>query len=114
MSADVVTVVPAEGRTRLRRAHWYRQPTLIVGLVLLAAIVFMCVAAPLLASFDPDKQNLEQALSGAGQFGHLLGTDQEGRDTWARLLYGGATQLPTLPPGAFRLNRRASRRGPGE
>jgi peptide/nickel transport system permease protein len=93
VSADVVSVAPVEVRTRPRRARWYRHPTLIVGLVLLVIIVFMCVAAPLLTSFDPDKQNLEQALSGAGQFGHLLGTDQEGRDTWARLLYGGRIDL---------------------
>jgi peptide/nickel transport system permease protein len=90
---DEVSVAPAEGRTRPRRARWYRQPTLVVGLVLLAVIVFMCVAAPLLTSFDPDMQNLEQALSSPGQFGHLLGTDQEGRDTWARLLYGGRIDL---------------------
>lgn len=93
MSADVVSVTPVEVRTRPRRARWYRHPTLLVGLVLLVIIVFMCVAAPLLTSFDPDKQNLEQALSGAGQFGHLLGTDQEGRDSWARLLYGGRIDL---------------------
>ena len=93
MSADVVSVVSADERTRVRRARWYRHPTLVVGLVLLAAIVFICVAAPLLTSFDPDKQNLEQALSGVGQYGHLLGTDQEGRDTWARLLYGGRIDL---------------------
>ena len=94
MTADVLAPAPADaGRTRIRRARWYRHPTLLVGLVLLVVIVFMCVAAPLLTSFDPDKQNLEQALSGAGQFGHLLGTDQEGRDTWARLLYGGRIDL---------------------
>jgi peptide/nickel transport system permease protein len=90
---DEVSVAPADGRARLRRARWYRQPTLVIGLVLLAVIVFMCVAAPLLTSFDPDMQNLEQALSSPGQFGHLLGTDQEGRDTWARLLFGGRIDL---------------------
>jgi peptide/nickel transport system permease protein len=99
VSADVVSVTPAtpaapaEGRARSRRARWYRHPTLVIGLVLLAAIVFMCVAAPLFTSFNPDTQNLEQALSSMGQYGHLLGTDQEGRDTWARLLYGGRVDL---------------------
>ena len=56
-------------------------------------ILFMCYGAPLLTSFDPDTQNLEQPLLGLGQAGHLLGTDQEGRDTWARLLYGGQVDL---------------------
>ncbi|HEX6139539.1 MAG TPA: deoxyribonuclease IV [Candidatus Limnocylindria bacterium] len=32
----------------------------------------------------------------------------------ARLLYGGALTLPVLPPGAFKLNRRSTRAGPGE
>jgi peptide/nickel transport system permease protein len=76
-----------------RRARWYRLPTLLTGVVLLVIIVFMCYAAPLLTSFDPNAQNLEQALLGLGQAGHLLGTDQEGRDTWARLLYGGQVDL---------------------
>ncbi|MDX6421872.1 MAG: hypothetical protein QOG28_6492, partial [Trebonia sp.] len=31
-------------------ARWYRQPTLIAGLVLLAVIVFMCYGASLLTS----------------------------------------------------------------
>jgi peptide/nickel transport system permease protein len=95
-AADVVSATPAapaEGRSRPRRARWYRNPTLIVGVVLLAAILIVCIGAPLFTSFDPDKQNLEQALSGMGQYGHLLGTDQEGRDTWARLLYGGRVDL---------------------
>jgi peptide/nickel transport system permease protein len=65
----------------------------MAGLILLAAIVFVCVAAPLLTSFNPDTQNLEQPLLSIGQGGHLLGTDQEGRDTWARLLYGGRVDL---------------------
>jgi peptide/nickel transport system permease protein len=84
---------PAAARIRARRARWYRQPTLIAGLVLLAIILFMCYGAPLLTSFNPDTQNLLEPLVGIGQQGHLLGTDQEGRDTWARLLYGGQVDL---------------------
>src|ERR1700749_3579520 len=84
---------PAAARVRARRARWYREPTLMAGLVLLAIILFMCYGAPLLTSFNPDPQNLEQPLLGLGQAGHLLGTDQEGRDTWARLLYGGQVDL---------------------
>jgi hypothetical protein len=33
------------------------------------------------------------------------------RRAW--LLYGGAVELPQLPPRAFRLNRRSTRAGPG-
>ena len=43
--------LPAPARVRARRARWYRQPTLMAGLVLLAIILFMCYGAPLLTSF---------------------------------------------------------------
>jgi len=79
-------------RARPRRAHWYRQPALIAGLVLLAIILFMVLAAPLLTSYNPDTQNLSATLQGLSSR-HLLGTDQEGRDTFTRLLYGGRTDL---------------------
>jgi peptide/nickel transport system permease protein len=84
---------PAAAPVRRRRARWYRLPTLVTGLVLLAIIVVMCYAAPLVTAFNPNTQNLTQPLLGIGQAGHLLGTDQEGRDTWARLLYGGQVDL---------------------
>jgi deoxyribonuclease-4 len=32
----------------------------------------------------------------------------------ALLLYGGAEELPVLPPKAFKLNRRSTRAGPGD
>jgi peptide/nickel transport system permease protein len=92
-SGPAAAPAPPAARAGRRRARWYRLPTLLTGVVLLVIIVFMCYAAPLLTSFDPNAQNLEQALLGLGQAGHLLGTDQEGRDTWARLLYGGQVDL---------------------
>lgn len=84
---------PGGDTARRRRARWYRHPTLMIGLALLAVILFMCYGAPLLTSFNPDTQNLLEPLVGIGQQGHLLGTDQEGRDTWARLLYGGQVDI---------------------
>ena len=79
-------------RAQPRRARWYRQPALMAGLVLLAIILFMVIAAPLLTSYNPDTQNLNAALQGFSAR-HWLGTDQEGRDTFSRLLYGGRTDL---------------------
>jgi peptide/nickel transport system permease protein len=84
-------MVPAE-RAAPRKAHWFRQATLMSGLILLLIIVGMCVFAPLLTSYNPDTQNLTAALQGPSAQ-HLLGTDQLGRDTWSRLLYGGRADL---------------------
>jgi peptide/nickel transport system permease protein len=79
-------------RAQPRRRHWYRQPALVAGLAIIGVILFLVIAAPLLASFNPNAQNLNATLQGFSSQ-HLLGTDQEGRDTFSRLLYGGRVDL---------------------
>ena len=89
-AASLVTVAPE--RAQARKAGWYRQPALLAGLILLAVILFMVIAAPLLTSYNPISQDLNATLSGPSAH-HLLGTDQLGRDTWSRPLYGGRVDL---------------------
>lgn len=79
-------------RARQRRARWYRQPALMAGLVIIGLILFAVIAAPLLTSYNPDTQNLNATLAGISAH-HPLGTDQTGRDTFSRLLYGGRADL---------------------
>jgi peptide/nickel transport system permease protein len=72
------------------------------GLVLLAVIAVLAVAAPWLSGFDPIAQGDVVATrfrppftaDSAGAF-HLLGTDRFGRDVWTRLLYGARVSLAT-------------------
>ncbi|MGH3203818.1 MAG: ABC transporter permease [Streptosporangiaceae bacterium] len=91
-SPDSAPRAAAGERAQPRRANWYRQPALMAGVVIIGLILFLVIAAPLFARYNPDTQNLNATLEGvSGQ--HWLGTDQEGRDTWARLLYGGRTDL---------------------
>ena len=59
----------------------------LVVLVLAAAVL-----APLIAPYDPNATDLGNALAPVGG-GHPLGTDQSGRDTLSRLLYGARTSL---------------------
>jgi peptide/nickel transport system permease protein len=79
-------------RAQPRRAHWYRQPALIAGISIVGVILFLVIAAPLLTSYNPNAQNLNATLAGVSSH-HWLGTDQEGRDTFTRLLYGGRVDL---------------------
>jgi peptide/nickel transport system permease protein len=82
----------AAGRVQRRRGRWYRQPALMAGLILLGLIVLAAIAAPLLTHYNPDTQNLNAPLEGFSS-AHWLGTDQEGRDTFTRLLYGARVDL---------------------
>jgi len=82
----------ADEHAQPRARRWYRQPALAAGLILLAIILAAAIGAPLLTPYNPIKQNLGASLLGPGGH-HLLGTDQLGRDTFSRLLYGLRTDL---------------------
>ncbi len=84
--------VPAERSAQPRRAGWYRQPALMAGLVITLILVALAIGAPLITSYNPIAQNLNDTLQGPSAH-HLLGTDQFGRDTWTRLLYGARVDL---------------------
>jgi peptide/nickel transport system permease protein len=89
---SVLMPVPAEQSQPRQARRWYRQPALMSGIVILGVVLFLAAAAPLLSSQDPIAQNLSASLLGPSAH-HLLGTDQLGRDTWTRLLYGLRTDL---------------------
>ena len=55
-------------------------------------IILGCAAAPWLAPYHPEAANLGDALAGPSG-AHWLGTDELGRDTLSRLLYGGRPAL---------------------
>ena len=62
------------------------------GAVLLALLVLASLLAPWLSPFDPVKPDYRATYAPPGA-GHLLGTDNLGRDVWTRALYGGRTSL---------------------
>ena len=73
-----------------------KEPRLTVkaktGLVLLFIILLTSVLAPVLAPYDPLVSNLSEALQKPSA-AHLLGTDNIGRDTLSRVLYGGRQSI---------------------
>jgi peptide/nickel transport system permease protein len=87
VSGDAPTVDPQVRVAPRRVRHWYTQPALATGLVLLAIIVGAAVFAPLITPYNPIVQNLNATLLSPSAK-HWLGTDQLGRDVFANLLYG--------------------------
>jgi peptide/nickel transport system permease protein len=79
-------------RTWAPRFLRVRNLQLYVGGLLLLAIVLLVVLAPVLTPYSPSATDQIEALQGFGG-AHLLGTDNLGRDTWSRLLYGGRVDL---------------------
>jgi len=71
---------------------WYRNATLIAGIVIVGFLALIAVLAPLLTPYAPIVQDLEHALESPNAQ-HWLGTDKYGRDVLTRLLYGARVDL---------------------
>ena len=69
-----------------------RQPLAAVGLGLLCMFVLVGLLAPWLAPADPSAIDLLHRLQGPSA-GHWCGTDELGRDTLSRLLWGARLSL---------------------
>ena len=81
---------PAPG-TRGLRAVAARLPLLLSAAVL-AFFVLAALAPGLLAPYDPLAINPADAFSGPGP-GHVLGTDESGRDIYSRIIHGARPSL---------------------
>lgn len=64
----------------------------VAGLVIFAVILLLCVAAPLVAPYNPLQMDLKDCLA-SPSLKHLLGTDKIGRDIFSRILYGGRISI---------------------
>ena len=77
--------------TRALRAL-IRDPMGLMGLILVTLFILMAIAAPILAPYDPLALDVRAKLQ-SPSLAHWLGTDQLGRDTLSRIIYGARTAL---------------------
>ncbi len=98
-------------RAKQGKGYWQRvwerlredKITLLVTAVLLL-IVLVAIFAPWVATHDPLKGSIIGRLKDFGYKGHILGTDETGRDILSRLVYGARlTLLSGVLPVLFAL-----------
>lgn len=85
-------IQPSEGVFRSILNMFRRNKAALLGLILILLIALLAIFAPLVARYDPDAIdliNMRKAPSGA----HWFGTDDLGRDVFARVIYGSRTSL---------------------
>ncbi len=92
--AEELTPTPRSYSSEVLR-RFRADPTGLIALAALCTIILAAVAAPLLTSYDPLVGDVAARLRGIGTPDHLLGTDEQGRDIWTRLLFGGRLSLLT-------------------
>ncbi|MDI3337651.1 ABC transporter permease [Defluviimonas aestuarii] len=77
--------------------HLVRDPLGLAGLIIVTLIVASALFAPWIAPYDPVAMNIPDRLQGPN-LAHLMGTDQLGRDTFSRVIWGGRVALQVALP----------------
>src|SRR5262244_520458 len=73
--------------------RWARNQLALLALIVLAGVVLAACLAPYLPLADPDAVDTVQRLKPPFTPGHLLGTDEFGRDLFSRLVWGARVSL---------------------
>lgn len=89
-SANKANVVLSPGRIAWKKL--LHRPLALAGAVVLILMVIAVIFAPQLATHGRDDIDMFATEQAPGK-GHLLGTDEIGRDVFTRLLYGGQVSL---------------------
>ena len=114
-TTTALAVNPVEARSRrgpsalisLLRV-FFRDRQALVGVIIIAIAGGAALTAPLISPWDPLSSGAAERLAPIGTPGHLLGTDEQGRDILSRLIWGGRASLlvgilPTVTAGLVAL-----------
>ncbi len=96
MSAvDVATVPinPRARRRRLLRKRFLRRPLAVAGLVVALLFVGAAIFAPWVAPYSASATDFNATLAPPFTNGHLLGTDELGRDVFSRIIWGSRASI---------------------
>ncbi len=88
MDKTAANLSPARGAVR----RLLKDKGAVACLVFLLLVIVLSICAPAIAPYDPDAMDVLAKLQPMGSE-HLLGTDNLGRDTLSRVLYGGRVSL---------------------
>lgn len=69
-----------------------RNKMAMLGLAIVVIMALLCLAAPLIAPFDYDEQNIMIKFTKPNST-YIMGTDNLGRDIFSRILYGGRISM---------------------
>lgn len=74
-------------------ARFVRHKLAVIGLIVILLEVFAVTALPAILQIDPNRSDFIAGIYAAPSAGHILGTDDVGRDLFSRVLHGGRTSL---------------------
>jgi peptide/nickel transport system permease protein len=79
-------------RRRILRRRFLRRPAAVISLVVVVGAIVGALLAKWIAPYSPDQTDFEAILAGPSRE-HLLGTDELGRDTLSRIIWGARASI---------------------
>ncbi|MDC3413791.1 ABC transporter permease [Aquibacillus sp. 3ASR75-11] len=70
-----------------------KSKSVLIGGIIVLIVILSAIFAPLIATHDPNEMEMSKRLMGPMEEGHLLGTDNYGRDLFSRIVYGARVSL---------------------
>lgn len=92
MEQAVVEVVNEEIRPGFLK-KLMRNKLALMGLLIVSIVIIVAIFAPFIATHNPDAIDTISAFKQIGQDGHILGTDNYGRDLFSRIVYGARISM---------------------
>ncbi|WP_214106244.1 ABC transporter permease [Acrocarpospora catenulata] len=94
--APALIEAPVRRVSKLRRL--LRDPSGLLGVVVLGGVIFLALLAPWISPHDPERQNLKASLLppawlDGGDSAYLFGTDRLGHDVLSRTIWSARTSL---------------------
>lgn len=95
---DKIKRIDVDGMPKVRNLwmdvfyRFVRHPLGIVGGIIISILVIMALLGPVLAPYDPVGMDFEARFA-EPSIAHPLGTDEFGRDTLSRIMYGARVSL---------------------
>jgi len=78
---------------RLFKSKFFRSKQIVAGMLIVLVNVFMALFAPLISTHSVDDMDFLNIFARPGEGGHILGSDDYGRDIYSRLVYGSRISL---------------------
>jgi peptide/nickel transport system permease protein len=91
---DALTATGVESRSRRQDflRTFFSNRLAVFGTAILSVFILMAIFAPVIAPYDPLRQDLIDKFAPPSS-GHLLGQDELGRDILSRIIYGARISL---------------------
>lgn len=93
LQAETLLTIEEESQWLIVWRRFRKHKLALAGLATILFIVLICALAPVIAPFDPIKDQNLLNRNAPPSLEHWMGTDQLGRDVFSRLLYAGRISL---------------------